>query len=69
MLAVVEYGRAYRRGVEDAAPTFISGVVFSAGILHDVIRTQTGLGAPIELFPYFVVIWLALEARSLTNIF
>ena len=64
-VALVSYGRAARRGVEGASPTFLGLCVFSVGVVHDVIRTETGLGASIELFPYFVVAWLAMESRSL----
>ncbi len=65
LLAIVEYGRAYRRGLAGAGSTMVAGLVFVVGILHDVIRTQTGYGGSIELFPYFVVVWLAMESRSL----
>jgi len=64
-VALVSYGGAIRRGVEAAMPTFVGLCVFGTGVVHDVIRTETGLGASIELFPYFVIAWLAMESRAL----
>jgi adenylate cyclase len=64
-VALVSYGGAVRRGIEGAMPTFVGLCVFSIGVVHDVIRTETGLGASIELFPYFVIAWLAMESRAL----
>ncbi len=68
-LAIVGYGRATWRGVSEARSTLVASLVFAIGILHDVFRTQTGVGAPIELFPYFVVVWIAAEAQSLIQSF
>jgi len=65
VVALIEYGRAARRGIEGAAPTFLAMCIFSIGVIHDIIRTETGLGASIELFPYFVIAWLTLESRAL----
>jgi hypothetical protein len=67
LLAIVEYGRAYRRGLAGAGSTMVAALIFIVGILHDVIRTQTGFGASIELFPYFVVVWLVIESGSLVQ--
>ena len=39
------------------------------GIVHDLVRTQTGWGAPIELFPYFVIAFVASESQSLLRAF
>jgi len=47
------------------SPTFLAMCIFSIGVIHDIIRTETGLGASIELFPYFVIAWLTLESRAL----
>jgi class 3 adenylate cyclase len=64
-LVVVEYGRARRRGVVEAGPTMWAAIVFGVGVAHDIVRTYTGAGARIELFPYFVIVWLALESYFL----
>lgn len=64
-LVMVEYGRARRRGIEEAGPTMWASIVFGVGIAHDIVRTFSGVGARIELFPYFVIVWLALESYFL----
>ncbi len=69
VVALLSYGRATRRGVEGARATLVAIALFAIGALHDVVRTPTGLGAPIELFPYFVVGWMLLEAHSLLQSF
>jgi hypothetical protein len=68
-LAIASYGRAARRRIPGAAETLAVGAAFAVGIVHDVVRTRTGLGAPIELFPYFVVAFIASEAHSLLRAF
>lgn len=69
VVSIASYGRAARRGQPGAAPTLAVSLVFAVGIVHDVVRTQTGLGAPIELFPYCVVAFIASEAHSLLQSF
>ncbi len=69
LLAVVSYGRAWWRGREGVGSTLLVTSIFGLGVVHDVVRTQTGLGAPIELFPYFVVFSIALESSSLLRSF
>lgn len=68
-LAVASYARAARRGVPGAATTVAVALAFAVGVVHDVVRTRTGLGAPIELFPYFVIALVASEAHSLLRSF
>lgn len=65
LLGIVEYGRAYRAGVRDTGTTMFALTVFLLGVLHDALRTQTGLGISIEIFPYFALLWLAIEAFAL----
>lgn len=69
LVTIASYGRAARRGLPGAASTLVVGLAFSVGTLHDVVRTQTGWGAPIELFPYFVVAFIVSESRSLLRAF
>jgi len=65
LLGIVEYGRAYRAGVQDTGTTMFALTIFMLGVLHDAVRTQTGLGGSIEIFPYFALLWLAIEAFAL----
>jgi adenylate cyclase len=69
LMVLVSYGRAYRRGVEGAAPSLAASVAYAGVIAHDVTRTQTGFGAPVELFPYFFVVWLLSEASGMLQAF
>ena len=42
----------------------------SASWLHDILRTlQSGIGAPIELYPYAIVLWILVEAYELMRLF
>ncbi len=69
LLAMASWGRAYRRRVPGAGSTLAAGLAFSIGVAHDVFRTRTGLGAPIEVFPFFVIVWIASESHSLLQSF
>ncbi len=67
VIAISSFARAASRGVDGARPTFLAALVFALGPIHDVIRVQFGVGASIELFPYFVIAWMMLEAHSLLH--
>jgi class 3 adenylate cyclase len=69
LLAMASWGRAARRQVPGAAATLAAGLAFSLGVAHDIVRTQTGLGAPIEVFPFFVIVWIAIESHALLKSF
>lgn len=69
IVTTASYGRAWLRGTPDTGATLAAAIVFTVSVAHDVFRTSTGLGASIELFPYFVVVWLASEAYSLLRSF
>jgi class 3 adenylate cyclase len=66
---VVSYGRAWRRGVKGVAPTLIASFAYGGVVVHDLVRTQTGHGAPLELFPYFFLVWLLSEAAGMLQAF
>lgn len=68
-LAMGCWARATLRRVPGAASTLAAGVAFGLGVVHDVVRTRTGLGAPIEIFPFFVIVWMALESHALMRSF
>jgi len=65
VLVLISYWRAYSRGLPDAGSTLAAASLIAVGVSHDVFRTATGLGGPIEFFPYFVLVRIAAETYSL----
>jgi hypothetical protein len=69
-LVIVCYGRAWKRGVPGAAITTITAILYVGFVAHDILRTiRIGTGAPVELFPYAVVLWIFAEAFQLLREF
>jgi class 3 adenylate cyclase len=69
-LVIVCYGHAWWRGVPGVGVTLVASLVFLAAVVHDVVRTSvTDFGLAVELFPYFVVVWLLAEGYELARDF
>lgn len=65
-LVLLCYGRAWLRGVPGAAITTVTALLYVGLVVHDILRTiSSASGAPIELFPYGVVLWILAEAYQL----
>ncbi len=44
----------------------MTSVLYAAVVVHDIVRSvQSGVGAPVELFPYALVLWILAEAYQL----
>jgi class 3 adenylate cyclase len=69
-LVIVSYGRAWYRGVPGVASTVVASLLYLLVIGHDLLRTyQAGLGSTVELFPYFIVLWILSEANEGMQVF
>jgi hypothetical protein len=69
-LVILSYGRAWSRGVPGVTGTLVGAVLYLLAVGHDVLRTlESGLGLTIELFPYFIVVWILAEANGLMQRF
>jgi len=65
-LVLVFYGRASIRGVPGAWITTLTAALYVGFVVHDILRTiDSGVGAPVELFPYAIVLWIFAEAYQL----
>jgi class 3 adenylate cyclase len=65
-LVVICYARAWRRGVPGVGTTLVAAAAYLVIVTHDVLRAQlTGFGAPIEVFPYFLAVWILVEANGM----
>jgi class 3 adenylate cyclase len=65
-LVIAHYGRAWRRGVADAGVTAVTAALYAGFVVHDIIRNlRSGLGTPVELFPYAMALWILAEAYQL----
>jgi adenylate cyclase len=65
-LIVLCYGRAWLRGVPGVGVTAVTAVLYLCVVAHDILRSiQSGVGVPIELFPYAIVLWIFAEAYQL----
>ena len=68
ILVIIVCGRAWWRGSSEVRVTFFASLVFAAGVIHDAVRASvTTFGFAIELFPYFVVVWLFVEFFELAK--
>jgi class 3 adenylate cyclase len=64
------YGWAWIHGVSGVRVTATAGLLYLGAVLHDIARTlQSGVGAPVELYPYAMVLWIAAEGAELMNRF
>lgn len=65
-LIILCYGRAWSRGLPGVGVTAATAVLYTGFIVHDIMRTiVSGFGAPIELFPYALVLWIFAEAYQI----
>ena len=65
-LIILCYGRAWSRGVPGVGVTAATAVLYTGFIVHDIVRSiESGFGAPIELFPYAIVLWIFAEAYQI----
>lgn len=62
---LIGYAIAFRRGKPYVGLNLAAMCLFGAAVVHDVVRVETGFGAPIELFSFFMVIWLFTEAWAM----
>lgn len=62
---LVSYGRAWRLGIPGVHATLVATALWLAVVLHDIFRVETGQGASIELFPFFIPVWIGIEAHSM----
>ncbi len=60
---------AIRRAKPYVRSNFVALCFFAAAAVHDVVRVETGIGAPLELFSFFMVVWLVTEAWSMSRSF
>ena len=66
VLIILCYGRAWSRGVSDVGVTALTAVLYTGFIIHDIVRSiVSGFGAPVELFPYAIVLWIFAEAYQI----
>ena len=69
-MLIVGYGAASLRGVPGARVTAAAGLIYVTAIGHDLLRqVEANAGAPIELYPYAMVLWIAVEAAELLRRF
>lgn len=69
-LFISGYGRAWLRGVPGTGITAAASILYLLVVVHDIARTmQSGFGAPIELYPYAIVMWILVEAYELMRLF
>jgi len=69
-LFITGYGRAWLRGVPGTGTTAAASIVYLGVVVHDIVRTlQSGIGAPVELYPYAIVLWILVEAYELMRLF
>jgi class 3 adenylate cyclase len=70
ILFIGGYGRAWYRGVRGVRVSVLGGSLYLLVILHDIARTmETGVGAPVELYPYGMVLWILIEGYELMRRF
>jgi class 3 adenylate cyclase len=65
----VGYAIAVRRGRRYVRWNLVAISLFALAVVHDIVRVETGLGAPLELFAFFMVIWLISEAWAMSRSF
>jgi adenylate cyclase len=66
----VGYRSAAVRGVPGVRVTVIAGSIYLCAVGHDLVRQlQSELGAPIELYPYAMLIWILAEGTELMRRF
>jgi class 3 adenylate cyclase len=64
------YGWAWLRGVPGTRVTAVAGLLYLGVVVHDIVRTmQSDVGAPVELYPYAMVLWIAAEGAELMRRF
>lgn len=69
-MLIVGYGAAWIRGVPGVRVTAAASLIYLCVVAHDLLRQlQAGLGAPIELYPYAMVIWILVEGSELMRRF
>ncbi len=69
-MLVVGYGVASFRGVPGVRVTAIAASIYILVLAHDLVRQiEANLGAPIELYPYAMVLWIMVEATELMQRF
>jgi len=67
---VVSYNLAWVRRIPGVGVSAAASVLYLLVILHDIARTEvTGFGAPIELYPYAMVLWILAEGFDLLRRF
>ncbi|GEM_PF-5309095 len=65
-LVILALTRSWWRGATEVRVTLLASLLFVGAVVHDVIRTSvTNFGLAIELFPYFFVVWISVEAFEL----
>ncbi len=70
LACIGSYGRAWIRGVPGVRVTAAAATLYFLVVVHDIARTVwTGVGAPVELYPYAMVIWILAEAWELMQRF
>jgi len=69
-LIILCYGRAWTRGVPGVGITAATAVLYVGFVAHDIVRSiLSDVGAPLELFPYAIVLWIFAEAFQLLQAF
>lgn len=69
-IVLVGYGRAWMRGVPGVTSTLVASGLYLLVVGHDLLRVvDSDLGSTLELFPYFIVIWILAEANEGMQIF
>lgn len=69
-ILIVCYGRAWRRGVPGVRVTAAASLIYLGVVVHDIVRTlHVSLGAPVELYPYAMVLWIVAEGSDLMQRF
>ncbi|MGH0034104.1 MAG: adenylate/guanylate cyclase domain-containing protein [Myxococcota bacterium] len=66
---LVGYAVAVGRGQRYVRWNFVAICLFALAVVHDIVRVETGLGAPLELFSFFMALWLVSEAWTMSRSF
>lgn len=63
------YAAALWRGRRHLRWNFVALCLFAVAVVHDIVRVETGFGAPLELFSFFMLVWLVSEAWEMSRSF